>query len=807
MTNFIKSRLNIIKEKIQLSLQTCQAAIKDFQENNPGSTTLMIEGSKLNVLNERFSADISSYYATAPDVADEELKEHTELLLQADMLIAEINVYLNMTQPKETQPAPRVDNVETSRKLPQIALPKFDGDLLKWHTFWDQFASNVDSRNMSEVDKLLYLQTALEGEAKQAVEGLETTNQNYTIAIDTLKTRYGNKSTIIDAHYRALYNIKTADQSVKSYRSVLNEIERHLRVLQSLGEDVNHNHFRVMIMEKFPPEVIYELRMKLTTEGDTISNIRKGLEQIISARESSSRIHAESSRNSEPTTSKANNDQFSLEALHTRRQYKKANQRKFGESISSETMDHRNSRKRPWQSEISNRRERYDTKENNDYRFRNRRSQPSSKKAKRSTKKATKRYCLKEGHRATQCKDKRNCYHCKKYGEHNKALCPTLEPPLDQSSTQTTTNSSNNKDDETILQTAVVTIYESAKKRTALLCRVLLDCGSQRSYITADCARFLNLQTVEENQLTVFTFGQNRPNEINSPVVQLHMVTRCNISSMIYANVVPYITKGVKSPHQLSANLNKYRSVTDSMLMADDGSKGDKIDILIGNDYYSHFLLNETKEVSLGLYLINSKFGWIWSGKPTTFRHTVVELSALTYFQTSENCPSAFPQPDLPLRNTDINNLWDLESIGITDSPKSTRDDEAIHQFNNNIKYIEQRYHVTWPWIEYPPELSTNFGLSYGRLTNLMKRLCTKTLQTFFVFKCGYFGVITCIGGQSPQRTSEDLNLVTASPERPLADHRLLAAAILYQGEENDPSRSFCFDGSTACSPKRALLQ
>lgn len=85
----------------------------------------------------------------------------------------------------------------------------------------------------------------------------------------------------------------------------------------------------------------------------------------------------------------------------------------------------------------------------------------------------------------------------------------------------------------------------------------------------------------------------------------------------------------------------------------------------------------------------------------------------------------------MPLRNDDVRKLWDLEAIGITDFPKTTRDDEAIKQFNETTKYPNHRCYVTWPWIEYPPTLSTNFGLSYGRLTNLIKRLDSSILMEY----------------------------------------------------------------------------
>ena len=41
--------------------------------------------------------------------------------------------------------------------------------------------------------------------------------------------------------------------------------------------------------------------------------------------------------------------------------------------------------------------------------------------------------------------------------------------------------------------------------------------------------------------------------------------------------------------------------------------------------------------------------------------------------------------------------LWDLDQIGIKDSPYVRDDDKALQQFNNTIQYKEGRYYVTWP--------------------------------------------------------------------------------------------------------------
>ncbi|XP_047995284.1 uncharacterized protein LOC125233345 [Leguminivora glycinivorella] len=128
-----------------------------------------------------------------------------------------------------------------------------------------------------------------------------------------------------------------------------------------------------------------------------------------------------------------------------------------------------------------------------------------------------------------------------------------------------------------------------------------------------------------------------------------------------------------------------------------------------------------TKKIELqeNLYLVDSEFGWILTGKPD--HATENDLTVLTYFQTS--CENKLTNPDPPLDVGNVKVLWELESIGITDAPNTDRDEEAIKKFNETTTIMDNRYVVSWPWNEYPPKLPTNFGLAYGRLVSLVKRL------------------------------------------------------------------------------------
>lgn len=67
-------------------------------------------------------------------------------------------------------------------KLPNIELPKFDGNYERWIPFRDLFESLIASNTaLPNVQKLHYLRSALTGEAAKVINSLEITNDNYVM--------------------------------------------------------------------------------------------------------------------------------------------------------------------------------------------------------------------------------------------------------------------------------------------------------------------------------------------------------------------------------------------------------------------------------------------------------------------------------------------------------------------------------------------------------------------------------------------------------------------------------------------------
>ena len=91
---------------------------------------------------------------------------------------------------------------------------------------------------------------------------------------------------MIDAYYHYLSHLPPATNQVSSSCLCYDTIERNLRSLEIIGEDVNHRHFIALISEKLPQKVLCQLYM-LQEEGKelTVAKLLHLLGKYISARE------------------------------------------------------------------------------------------------------------------------------------------------------------------------------------------------------------------------------------------------------------------------------------------------------------------------------------------------------------------------------------------------------------------------------------------------------------------------------------------------------------------------------------------
>ncbi|XP_062618740.1 uncharacterized protein LOC134280347 [Saccostrea cucullata] len=138
-------------------------------------------------------------------------------------------------------------------KLPKLELPTYSGDKIKFKEFWDAFEATVHKNpKLSNIEKFNSLKSKLKVVAQEAISGLSLSNENYDVAVATLRERFGDIQSLINKLYVELINTQSATNDTSSLRKLNDDLERHLRSLEALHQDVNQDVFVSMITSKLP---------------------------------------------------------------------------------------------------------------------------------------------------------------------------------------------------------------------------------------------------------------------------------------------------------------------------------------------------------------------------------------------------------------------------------------------------------------------------------------------------------------------------------------------------------------------------
>ena len=135
--------------------------------------------------------------------------------------------------------------------------------------------------------------------------------------------------------------------------------------------------------------------------------------------------------------------------------------------------------------------------------------------------------CFNSEHLAKMCKSSYKCWKCN--GKHHISICTfqkrdnSAKTESQNDNEETITNFSNNKN--TILlqsSSCVVSNLNRSEQNTILL---LLDSGSQQSYISEKLKNELDLPTVRREPLFVKTFGNTNSKCKSVDIVRLNLIT------------------------------------------------------------------------------------------------------------------------------------------------------------------------------------------------------------------------------------------------------------------------------------------
>ena len=92
-----------------------------------------------------------------------------------------------------------------------------------------------------------------------------------------------------DAHYKRLMFLPQATKEISQLRSMVDEIEKHLRILDAMGENINQAYLLTLIKTKIPSEIMEQLELSKGFDEFTVELLRSRLMLHLYAKEESIR--------------------------------------------------------------------------------------------------------------------------------------------------------------------------------------------------------------------------------------------------------------------------------------------------------------------------------------------------------------------------------------------------------------------------------------------------------------------------------------------------------------------------------------
>ena len=504
-------------------------------------------------------------------------------------------------------------------RLPKLELPKFNGEVTEWQSFWDQFSSHVDNSDIPVISKFSYLASLLEGEAKSVISGLSHTSVNYKTACDLLKERFGRPERMIFAHVQALLNGKVPVKAGgPKYVSLLwnlqDELLTHIRSLEALG--VSGKQCEVfltpIILARLPSELRLEWARKGAGHESDLEWLLKFLQQEIETIERSETFKDVTSRNSEAPSVGLPDERRKCHSRGSR-----------GKVVSTTSALHTSSEVDDYSICVFCKKKH---KSEKCFEMLKLSGLERSEKIK-STGLCFK--CLKQGHVAKGCFAR--CKKCN--GNHNLLMCgiklnsnrdnDPMKVAVENKSEIVNQGSSVNFKGAalhnvtsrngtcTILQTAKVNVMGS--NGIPIEVRALFDSGSDRTYVSSDIVRKCKPQWISSQPIAYSVFGgDNSSKSRQSNIYRLKVLGCDKLSHSLTAVEIPKICQPLIRPVVPNNLFNAFSHLQ----LADDYQNNSQvdIDILIGLDAYWQFIISgESLQVD-GIVAQKSIFGWVLSG-------------------------------------------------------------------------------------------------------------------------------------------------------------------------------------------------
>ena len=621
---------------------------------------------------------------------------------------------------------PQASVVSTNVKLETLRIEKFDGDFLKYGTWWGQFESRYHlNPSISKIDKFAYLKQSLEHHARAVLANLPETAENYDEAISIIQKHFGRKVPRINATITSLIEMKhfTDEDSPKSLRDMCYHMVAHVRSLSTMQvledekgvEQVAASAILgTILFNKLPESFKTQWKRQHLEDGIKASELIKFIETEVEARFSDMTLSEQREQRFSTSGGTKQNRRDQHTPFHSSHRQggtdKSGSTLSFYASTSSSPHPIQKSKKSsfdrlpacpfcqadhpPWLcSKVM--------------------SMPG--RAAHDLVKSSQRciHCLSCQHASQDCKRPSICRSCK--GRHPTALCFSRSPDSCQdqgtaiASGSLSVGTSKQFRTRTLLKTASALAIGPIRRSSV---RLMLDDGSEASFISSSLARRLLLKPIREERVNLEMLSGHSTGHRSTKVYKLRLQPFSGEDGVDIEVLETDVVSNKFQPQVKIVDVDRYPHLSDLQLADMECAvlQTRNIELLIGGDYYYRFMKDEViRGPPNSPVACLSILGWIISGPMPHQQRNTSDVSC--NFLTASKLDSM------------LQDFFSLESSGISSEDLKDEDESAMTKFRETTAHDGSRYVVRLPWKDSAPPLASNFSQAEMRTQRVYKKL------------------------------------------------------------------------------------
>ncbi|UYV69727.1 hypothetical protein LAZ67_7000491 [Cordylochernes scorpioides] len=565
---------------------------------------------------------------------------------------------------------------EYSIKLPKFQLPIFSGNFSEWLGFKEIFIKVIDqNRALANSQKLQYLVSALRGDAARLVRAFSISDENHSIAWQTLIHRYDNKRELAFRQIQKFLNLKfikgDSDKALYEFLDICNEGVQNLSTLGLERNTLVDLILIYIIQSKLDNSLKKDWELHIDVQGypsyeELITFLEKYARSLanLRLRETSktspkpSRVYSHATSVSRPNSHAACTPCMLCKNPHLLAKVCKLKHHTLLHAFSFESHD-------------SN-------------------SLP----------------------RAIHAVESSNANRVDSTGRSNVNSSARLNSVIQTHSINHSSSSS-----QILLSTALIRVNDLYGN--SCMARALVDTGSQRNLMTDSLRKKLNLP-VNYSDASMYGIGDN---SLDKPLGEVDITFSPHYSNMLFTAKALILNKITCNLPNFVMERSRWPHLVGLRLADPTFDKPAPIDIIIGADIAPSMYTGQVRfQNERGPTACNSKLGWLLSGKIMAQQSDgSLNHSVLTFCATSID--------------NQLRKFWELDSIPPCTQPILTKEEMDCEQhFKTSVlRTTTGRYQVRLPF-----RVTPNFGnsrrVAFKRFLSLENKLL-KSEQLYSRYK------------------------------------------------------------------------